>query len=74
MEILTKTCFSPQSEPHRDKLCFSVALKHLWGNSQRISLLVRNWLCQKGALKYSEGLFFLTYLERGISLGKFGFV
>ena len=24
--ILTKTCFSPQSEPHTAKLCFSVVL------------------------------------------------
>ena len=25
----TKTCFSPQSEPHTAKLCFSVVLEHL---------------------------------------------
>ena len=30
--------FSPQSEAHTDKLCFSVVLKHFWGNSQRTSL------------------------------------
>ena len=34
-EILTKTFFSPQSEPHTAKLCFSVVLKHFWGNSHR---------------------------------------
>ena len=37
-EILTKTCFSPQSEPHTAKLCFSVVLKHFRGNSQRTAL------------------------------------
>ncbi len=37
-EILTKTCFSPQSEPHTAKLCFSVVLKDFRGNSQRTSL------------------------------------
>ena len=37
-EILTKTCFSPQSEPHTDKLCFSVSLKHFRGKSQRTAL------------------------------------
>ncbi len=37
-EILTKTKFSPQSEPHTAKLCFSVILKHFQGNSQRTSL------------------------------------
>ena len=34
-EILTKTCFSPLSEPHSAKLCFSVVLKFFGGNSQR---------------------------------------
>ncbi len=33
-EILTRTGFSPQSEPHRAKLCFSVVLKIFLGNSQ----------------------------------------
>ena len=26
-------CFSPQSDPRTVKLCFSVVLKHFWGNS-----------------------------------------
>ncbi len=38
VEILTKTCFSPQRAPHTAKLCFSVVLKLLGGNSQRTSL------------------------------------
>ena len=37
-EILTKTCFSLQSEPHTAKLCFSVVLKHFLENLQRTSL------------------------------------
>ena len=38
VEIFTKTFFSPQSESHTVKLCFSVILKHFWGNSQRTFL------------------------------------
>ncbi len=38
MEILTKNCFSPQSEPHTAKVCFSVVLKGFGVNSQRTSL------------------------------------
>ena len=37
-EILTKTCFSPQIEPHTAKLFFSVVLKHFGVNSQKTSL------------------------------------
>ena len=73
-EILTKTCFSPQSEPLTAKLCFSVVLKQFGGNSQRIIFLVKKWLSQKRAQKHSERLFFLTCLKRGKSRGKFGFV
>ena len=29
-EILTKTCFSPQSEPHTAKLCFC-CFEAFWG-------------------------------------------
>ena len=35
---IKKNCFSPQGEPHTDKRCFSVILKHFRGNSQRTSL------------------------------------
>ena len=48
-EILTKTSFSPQSEPHTTKLCSSVVLKHFGGNSQRTSLFCQKWLSQKQA-------------------------
>ena len=36
---------------------------NFFGNSQRISIFSQNWLSQKGALKYSESLFFLAYLK-----------
>ena len=32
-ENINKNCFSPQSEPHTAKLCLSVVLKYIWGNS-----------------------------------------
>ena len=48
-EILIKTCFSPQSEPHTAKLCFSVVLKDFWGNLQITSLfLSKNDYLRKG--------------------------
>ena len=74
-EILIKTCFSTQSEPHTDKLCFSVVLKHFWRNSQVTSLFSqKKGLCQKGTLNYSENLIYLTCLKRDKSWGKIGFV
>ena len=63
-EILTKNCFPPQIEPHTDKLCFCVVFQHIWGNSQRSSRFSQNLLSQRGALKYTECLFFLTCLKR----------
>ena len=57
-EILIKMCFSPQSEPHTAKLCFSIVLKYILGNSQRNSLFnPKKILSQKGTLKYSEIVF-----------------
>ncbi len=35
-------CFSPQRDPHRAKLCFSVVFKHFFGISLKTSLF-----CQK---------------------------
>ena len=37
-EILTKTCFSPESEQHRTKPWSSVVMKNFGGNSQGTSL------------------------------------
>ena len=36
-KLLTKTCFSLQSETHTAKLWFSAVLNHFWGNSQKTS-------------------------------------
>ncbi len=58
MGNINKNLFFISSEPHTAKLCFSVNLKHFSGNSQRTSLF-----SQKGTLKYSESLFFLTSLK-----------
>ena len=74
VEILIKTSFSPQSEPHRAKLCYSVVLKHYWGNSQRTSLFSQKKQSQKETQKYTESLFVLTCLKIGKSLGEFGFI
>ena len=65
--ILTKTCFSPQSDPHTAKLCFSVDLKHFFGNSERSSLFSQKVVISK---TNSESLFFLTCLKRVKSWGK----
>ena len=59
-----KKKFPPQSEPRTAKQWFSGFFQHIWGNLQRISLFSQNLLSQKGALKYSESLFFLTCLKR----------
>ena len=40
--IKKKVFFSPQSEPPRAKLCFSVVLKHFGRNSERSSLFSQN--------------------------------
>ena len=64
MVKILKKKISPQSETHRAKQWFSVVFQHIWGNLQRISLFSQNLISQKGALKYSESLFFFTSLKR----------
>ena len=68
-EILTKTCSSPQSEPHTVKLCFSVVLKNFRGNSQRTSLF-----SPKSDYFRKEPRNTQNKLEQGKSKGKLGFV
>ena len=60
-EILTNTCFSPQSEPHRAKLCFSVVLKHFRGNSQRTSLFNQNMAISEMSTALLRKFVFLKY-------------
>ena len=38
-ELLTKTCFSPQREPHSETMLFC-RLKYFGGNSQTTSLFI----------------------------------
>ncbi len=66
-EILTKTCFSPQSEPHTAKLCFSVVLKHFQGNSQRTSLFSQKSDISERSIEILRKFVFLNMLEKGKS-------
>ena len=64
--IINKDCFSPQSEPHTAKLCFSVVFKHFCWHSPR------NYrFSQKSDYLRKEHW---NSLKRGKSWEKFGFV
>ena len=63
-EILTKTCFSPQSELLTAKLCISLVLKHFWGNSQRSSLFSQKRLSEKSTEIFRKFVF-LNKFENG---------
>ena len=55
MEKMFKKNVIQLNEPHTDKLCFSVVLKHFMGNSEKKSLFgQKKWPSQKEALKNSE--------------------
>ncbi len=64
-EILTKTCFSPQSEPHTAKLCFSVVLKNFWEISQRTSLFRQNMAISERSTEILRKFVFLDMCEKG---------
>ena len=69
-EILTKTCFSPQSEPHTAKLSFSVVLKHFWENSQRNSLFIQKMAISERRSEIHKRFVFLNMFEKGKILRK----
>ena len=70
-EIFKKKIFPYLSEPHTDKLCISVSLKHFWGNSQRTSLFSpKSDYLRKEHRKYSKSCFFNKF-EKGQILRKF---
>ena len=71
---INKNCFSPQSEPHSAKLCFSVVLKHFRGNSQRTSLLSPKSPISEKSTEILRKVVFLNMFEKGQILRKFGFV
>ena len=73
-KIFLKNCFSPQCEPHTDKLCFSVVLKHFRGNSQKKSLFVQKSDFLRKKHWKSQKFVKLNFFEKGQSWGKFGFV
>ena len=69
-EILTKTCFSPQSEQHRAKLCFSIVLKHFFGNLQRTSLFSQKVSISERSIEKLRKFVFLKMFEKGQILRK----
>ncbi len=69
-EILTKTCFSPRSEPLTDKLCFSVVLKHFRGNSQRSYLFSPKMTISEKSTEILRKVVFLNKFEKGKILRK----
>ena len=64
---LKKNCLCPQSGPHTAKLCFSVVLKHFWGNLQRTSLLVKKVAISERSTEKLRIFFLYTCLKRGKS-------
>ncbi len=62
---INKNCFSHQSEPHTDKLCFSVVLKHFRGNSERTSLFSPKKDYLRKELRNIQNFFFLNKFEKG---------
>ena len=72
-EILTKTCFSPQCEPHTTKLSFSVVLKYFGGNSQRTSLFSPKSDISEMSTEIFSKCVFLNKFEKGPILRKFVF-
>ena len=71
---INKNCFSPQSEPHTAKLCYSVVLKHFWENSLRTSLFSQKVTISERSTEILRRFFFLNMFKKGKSWRKFGFV
>ncbi len=69
-DMLTKTCFSPRSEPLTEKLCFSVVLKHFGGNPQRILFLVQKVTISEKSTEILRKFVSLNEFEKGQILRK----
>ena len=68
-EILIKTVFL--SNVSHIQLNYAFLLWNIFGKIHReLLFLVQKWQSQKGALKYSESLFSLTYFKKGQILRK----
>ena len=63
-EILIKTCFSPQSEPHTVKLVFSVVLKHFWGFHRELLFLVQKVIISERSSEILRKITFLNKFEK----------
>ena len=71
---INKNCFSSQNEPHTAKRCFPAVLKHFGGNSYKLLFLVQKVNISEKSTEILWNFFFLTYLKREKSWGKYGFV
>ena len=67
---INKNCFSPQSEPQSEKLCFTVILKHFRGNSQRTSLFSPKSDYLRKRTEIRRKFVFLNKFENGPILKK----
>ena len=65
VEILTKTSFSPQSEPHTAELYFSVFLKEFLENPQRTSLFSQKLAILEMSKEKLRKLCFFNIFENG---------
>ena len=63
-EILTKTCFSPQSEPHTAELCFSVVLKHFGEIHRELRFLVKKVTISERSTEKLRKFVFLNMFEK----------
>ena len=63
-QILLKTSFVPQNEPHRAKLIFSGVLKNFFRNGKKLIFKDKKLLSQKEGKNCSERIFFSTGLKR----------
>ena len=64
---INKNCFSPYSEQHTAKQCFSVVLKHFRGYSQRTSLFSQKIGYLRKEHLNTQKFVFLNMLEKGKS-------
>ncbi len=68
--LLTKTCISPQIEPHTAKLCVSVSLKHFWRNSHRSTLFIPIMTISEKFTEIIRKVVFLNKFDKGQILRK----
>ena len=67
---INKNCFSPKSEPHTTKLCFSVVLNHFGGSHRELLILVKKVAISERSTEKPGNFFFLNMFEKGQILRK----